>query len=268
MGNAGSAHAQQSLQVIARLSGGDVLPLGDPAWAALFAYSQVSRSSCLHADSGAGTGWGMPRGQCLQRCSGKGASAACLPPHEPASEAVACPPALIPSLPLPPFLCPLQPLSRFDPDEVEREIRPHCAELGARGAARCWLAGAGCCRRLVPASCLRRPTLTLLTPLLFLVACATLPCSLQQRAHAQPAAPHPPGGPAAAPRADAGALRAAGDASPCLSPSPHARFRPLSGRLAAPHGMPGRPDPLPCLLGCRRTRCRRSPTPCTACARY
>ena len=42
----------------------------DPdAWAALFAYSQVSRLSCLHADSGAGTGRGMRMRLCLQRCS-------------------------------------------------------------------------------------------------------------------------------------------------------------------------------------------------------
>ena len=65
MGNAGSAHAQASLQCVARLSGADVLPPGAPEWQQLFSYAT--------------------------------------------------------------------PLSRFDPDEVEREIRPHCAELGADG---------------------------------------------------------------------------------------------------------------------------------------
>ncbi len=63
MGNAGSAHAQASLQVVAQLSGGAPLPLAAPEWQQLLGYST--------------------------------------------------------------------PLSRFDPDEVEREIRPHCAELGA-----------------------------------------------------------------------------------------------------------------------------------------
>lgn len=63
MGNAGSAHAQASLQVIGRLSGGEALPLGSPDWQPLLSYAP--------------------------------------------------------------------PLSRYDPDEVEREIRPHCAELGA-----------------------------------------------------------------------------------------------------------------------------------------
>jgi hypothetical protein len=61
MGNAGSAHAQASLQVVARLSGDAPLPLAAPEWQQLLGYST--------------------------------------------------------------------PLSRFDPDEVEREIRPHCAEL-------------------------------------------------------------------------------------------------------------------------------------------
>lgn len=86
MGNAGSAHAQASLQVVARLSGGEPLPLAAPEWRQLLAFST--------------------------------------------------------------------PLSRFDPDEVEREIRQHCAELGASG----WLWGAGrgrgwhlCAVRLQPA---------------------------------------------------------------------------------------------------------------------
>lgn len=73
MGNAGSAHAQASLQVVARLSGDAPLPLAAPEWQQLLAYST--------------------------------------------------------------------PLSRFDPDEVEREIRPHCAELGACASLRpsgCW----------------------------------------------------------------------------------------------------------------------------------
>lgn len=71
MGNAGSAHAQASLQVVARLSGDAPLPLAAPEWQQLLGYST--------------------------------------------------------------------PLSRFDPDEVEREIRPHCAELGA------WQRGRGGC---------------------------------------------------------------------------------------------------------------------------
>lgn len=62
MGNAGSAHAQASLQVIAKLSGEAPLTLGSEEWLPLLSYAT--------------------------------------------------------------------PLSRFDPGEVEREIRPHCAELG------------------------------------------------------------------------------------------------------------------------------------------
>lgn len=73
MGNAGSAHAQASLQVVASLSAQAPLPLDAPEWQSLLTYAQ--------------------------------------------------------------------PLSRFDPGEVEREIRPHCAELGASGG---WGAGAAC----------------------------------------------------------------------------------------------------------------------------
>ena len=65
MGNAGSAHAQASLRVVAAVSGTAPVPLDAAEWQQLLSYAT--------------------------------------------------------------------PLSRFDPGEVEREIRPHCAELGAWG---------------------------------------------------------------------------------------------------------------------------------------
>lgn len=136
MGNAGSAHAQASLQVVARLSGDAPLPLAAPEWQQLLAYST--------------------------------------------------------------------PLSRFDPDEVEREIRPHCAELGAWG--RLWQSGCWC-DAAPPSPSPGRPL-----AFFWLSHCASVPmaspCSVQQCDHAQPAAADLLGVAAAAAGAQAGALSA------------------------------------------------------------
>lgn len=107
MGNAGSAHAQASLQVIARLSGGEALPLSSAEWQPLLSYAP--------------------------------------------------------------------PLSRYDPDEVEREIRPHCAELGA------WLRVRAALPAVVLAAVL--PLLQVL-PGCGLASCAPA-CPPTQHAHAQ-----------------------------------------------------------------------------------
>jgi hypothetical protein len=139
MGNAGSAHAQASLRVVAAVSSTAPLPLDAAEWQQLLSYAT--------------------------------------------------------------------PLSRFDPGEVEREIRPHCAELGAHG-----LPGRGCGRgALAAAACsLQVPPLFERRPHCMLTILCCLPCSVQQLPDAQPAALHCSGGPAAE------ESTAAGGCSPCV----------------------------------------------------
>lgn len=138
------------------------------------------------------------------------------------------------------------PASRFDPADVEATIRPHLGSLGARA---------------VGSTAAARPTLCPLCrlPPPTLPSSPLVRCSVQQRRHAQPAAPAAPGGAAAA--ALRGARRVGGGRQRRL-PGTHHPQRPAGAAQPRPaHGVCGAAGThcaaVTCRGGCPRS-CGRS----------